>query len=61
VQDIKVAIQNNVDGSIAGVSGEMKFIDIFDKEVGAVNFRISETIQPNKSIIWSRERTTTSS
>ena len=38
--------------AVVGVAGEIKFIDVFDKEVGAVTFRISENIAPNQSAIW---------
>lgn len=51
-QEFSIGVQNNADKDLAGVSGEIKFIDIFDKEVGAVNFRISEKVAPGKSVVW---------
>lgn len=51
-QEFRIGVQNNSDKPVAGVSGEIKFIDVFDKEVGAVNFRISENIEPGKSATW---------
>ena len=42
-------MQNNSEKLVMGVAGEIKFIDVFDREVGAVNFRISETIAPGNS------------
>ena len=51
-QQFRIGVQNNTDKQIVGVSGEIKFIDVFDKEVGAVNFRISENIDPTKSATW---------
>lgn len=55
-QEFKIGVLNNSDKALAGVSGEIKFIDVFDKEVGAVNFRISETIEPGKSAVWTGGR-----
>lgn len=51
-QQFRIGVQNNTETQIVGVSGEIKFIDVFDKEVGAVNFRISENIDPTKSATW---------
>ena len=51
-QEFRIGVQNNLDKSVVGVAGEIKFIDVFDKEVGAVNFRISENIAPGKSATW---------
>lgn len=55
-QEFKIGVQNSSDKPIAGVSGEIQFIDVFEKEVGSVNFRISETIQPGKSAVWTGGR-----
>jgi len=51
-QEFRIGVQNNGDKPVAGVAGEIKFIDVFDKEVGAVGFRISENIEPGKSATW---------
>ena len=48
-QQFRIGVQNNSEKPVAGVAGEIKFIDVFDKEVGAVNFRITENIAPGKS------------
>lgn len=55
-QEFKIGVQNSSDKAIAGVSGEIKFIDVFDKEVGSVNFRISENIAPGKTAVWTGGR-----
>lgn len=55
-QQIRVGVQNNSDKPIIGVAGELKFIDVFDKEIGSVRFRISETIEPGKTVTWTGER-----
>lgn len=55
-QEFRVGAQNNTDKVMVGVSGEIKFIDVFDKEIGAVSFGISEKIEPGKSIIWTGGR-----
>lgn len=39
-----------------GAAGEIKFVDVFDEEVGAVNFRNSENIAQGKSATWVRGR-----
>lgn len=51
-QEFRIGVQNNGEKPLAGVAGEIKFIDVFDKEVGAVSFRISENIAPGKSATW---------
>lgn len=51
-QQFRIGVQNNSEKPIAGVAGEIKFIDVFDAEVGAVNFRITENIAPGKSATW---------
>ena len=55
-QEFRIGVQNNSDKPVVGVSGEIKFIDVFDKEVGSVNFRISENIEPGKSVTWTGGR-----
>ena len=55
-QQFRIGAQNNTDKTIIGVSGEIQFIDVFDKEVGAVSFRISEKISPTKTAVWTGGR-----
>jgi hypothetical protein len=55
-QQFRIGVQNNSDKVVIGVAGEIKFIDVFDKEVGSVNFRISENIEPGKSATWTGGR-----
>lgn len=55
-QHFRIGFQNDSDKAIAGVSGELKFIDIFDKEVGAVSFRVTETIVPGQTVVWNGSR-----
>ncbi|PWW45697.1 hypothetical protein DFR36_106187 [Melaminivora alkalimesophila] len=55
-QEFRIGAQNNTERPIVGVSGEIKFIDVFDKEIGAVNFRISESIEPGKTVVWTGGR-----
>jgi hypothetical protein len=51
-QQFRIGVANNSAKPIVGVSGEIKFIDVFDKEIGAVGFRISEDIEPGKTVTW---------
>jgi len=55
-QEFRIGVQNNSDRAVVGVSGEIKFIDVFDKEVGAVRFGVSENIEPGKSVTWTGGR-----
>lgn len=55
-QQFRIGVQNISDKPIIGVSGEIKFIDVFDKEVGAVSFRISERIAPGATYTWTGVR-----
>lgn len=55
-QRFRIGVQNNSEKAVIGVSGEIKFIDVFDKEVGSVNFGISENIEPGKSATWTGGR-----
>lgn len=55
-QQFQIGVQNNSERIVIGVSGEIKFIDVFDKEVGSVNFRISENIEPGKNAVWTGGR-----
>jgi len=55
-QQIRIGAQNNTDKLVIGISGEIKFFDVFEKEVAGVNFGISEKIEPGKSIVWTGGR-----
>jgi len=55
-QGLRVGIQNNSAKPMVGVAGSLKFIDVFDKEVGSVNFRISESIAPGGTYTWNGSR-----
>ncbi|NLA67957.1 MAG: hypothetical protein GX856_06895 [Gammaproteobacteria bacterium] len=55
-QQFRVGAQNNTDKVVVGVSGEIKFVDIFDKEVGSVMFGISERVEPGKTVVWTGGR-----
>lgn len=55
-QTFKIGVKNTSDKELVGVSGELKFIDVFDKEVGAVSFGISEHIKPGGDLLWQGER-----
>ncbi|MFY9328477.1 MAG: hypothetical protein WAO76_10725 [Georgfuchsia sp.] len=55
-QEFRIGVQNKSEKAVVGVAGEIKFIDVFDKEVGATNFRISENIEPGRSVTWTGGR-----
>lgn len=55
-QEFRIGAQNNTDQIIVGVSGDLMFIDVFDKEVTTVSFAISESIDPSKTAIWTGGR-----
>lgn len=55
-QEFSIGAQNNSQKVISGVSGTLTFIDVFDKEVGQINFGISERIEPGKSTVWTGGR-----
>lgn len=55
-QTISIAIKNTSGKPIAGVSGRLAFIDMFDKEVGAVTFKSTETIAPDETYTWEGSR-----
>lgn len=44
--------ENRGDKEIAGVSGEIEFVDVFDKVVGSVTFDMSERIRPGATYRW---------
>lgn len=51
-----VGIENKSAKKIIGVSGELNFIDVFDKQVGSTNFSASEAIAPGATIKWTGSR-----
>lgn len=51
-QEFVIGAENLSDKELAGVSGELEFIDVFDKVVGSVSFRISENIKPGATYKW---------
>lgn len=55
-QVIKIGVQNNSSKPVAGVSGELEFIDLFGKTVGSMGFKIAEDIEPGREITWSGAR-----
>jgi hypothetical protein len=55
-QEFEIGVQNNSQKTISGVSGAIVFIDVFDKEVGVVNFGVSERIEPGDSTTWTGGR-----
>ena len=55
-QEFRIGVHNNADKPVIGVAGELEFVDIFDKKVGAVTFRISERVEPGKSTTWTGSR-----
>lgn len=51
-----VGIENKSPKKIIGVSGELQFIDVFDKKVASTNFAASESIAPGATIKWTGTR-----
>lgn len=56
MQEFVIGVENRSDKELAGISGEIEFIDVFDKVVGVVNFRISERIKPGGTYKWTGSR-----
>lgn len=55
-QTFLIGVTNRGDKTISGVSGKLEFVDVFDKVVGSVVFRISEPIRPGADVKWEGER-----
>lgn len=55
-QRFSIAVKNTGQKELLGVSGELEFIDVFDKTVGAVVFRISQKIPPGGGTLWEGAR-----
>lgn len=51
-QRFVIAAQSKASTTIVGVSGEIEFVDLFDKVVGSVSFRMSERIPPGETAKW---------
>lgn len=56
IQRVSVGIQNTSEKEIAGVAGELKFIDIFDKEVGSIRIKVTQDIWPSDVYTWEGKR-----
>jgi len=55
-QVVRIGVKNTSDTALAGVSGGVEFIDIFDKPIGRVGFSITETIKPGQDYVWTGTR-----
>lgn len=51
-----IGVHNKSGKAIAGISGSLEFIDIFDKKVGGVSFRMTENIAPGGDAKWTGTR-----
>lgn len=51
-QQFTIGVENKSEKEIVGLSGELEFIDVFDKVVGGVTFGISEKIKPGANFKW---------
>lgn len=51
-----IGVENRSNHAIKGVSGELEFVDLFDKVVGAVSFRITEDVEPGGTVTWTGTR-----
>lgn len=51
-QQFSIGVENRSNKELSGVAGTIEFIDVFDKEVGAVGFGISEKIKPGGTYKW---------
>ncbi len=55
-QIIKIGLNNKGSKDIKGVSGAVKFIDIFDKEVGTINFSYDDGLKAGATSFWTGSR-----
>ena len=55
-QVIRLGLQNKSTKDIRGISGTMKFIDMFDKEVGAVYFEYTNGLKAGATASWTGTR-----
>ena len=51
-QIIKLGLQNKGAKDLRGISGTVKFIDIFDKEVGAIHFSYDNGLKAGSTASW---------
>lgn len=51
-QGFELGIENKSEKEIAGVSGQIVFIDIFDKKITSVGFDVTENIKPGSTFRW---------
>ncbi|TAN13874.1 MAG: hypothetical protein EPN34_00815 [Burkholderiaceae bacterium] len=56
MQYFTVAIENTSDKTIAGIAGTLKFIDLFNANVGDVTFKVAHVIAPGATYTWNGER-----
>ncbi len=55
-QQFIIVVKNKSAKELVGVSGELEFIDVFDRVVGSTLFSISEKIKPDDLYTWIGER-----
>jgi hypothetical protein len=55
-QTFRIGVKNKSDKALKGVAGSLVFIDIFDKQVGRVSFKVAETIPPGQVYVWEGAR-----
>lgn len=55
-QEFTIGVSNKTADQMAGVSGSLEFVDIFDKVVGSVSFSITEQIAPGATVKWEGTR-----
>lgn len=51
-QEFAIGVENRSTQTLVGISGALEFLDVFDKVVGSVKFRISESIKPGGTYKW---------
>lgn len=56
IQVIKLGFENKSGKDIAGIEGELAFYDIFDKEVGSINFSYDDGIKAGATSKWTGTR-----
>jgi hypothetical protein len=55
-QVIKLALENKSEKDIAGIKGRLKFINMFEKEVGSISFGYEDGIKAGQTASWTGER-----
>lgn len=51
-QNFSIGVTNRTHKRMTGVSGELELMDLFEKVIGSVSFRIAETIEPGSDVRW---------